>query len=284
MTTIYEKYAERSGEAQEEASRQELVYIVTDTDSDLAVYQAALAHSPFQRVDPVSTSLLDRDSVQVRQVEGEIWEATVRYVHPGKKKKPEPETGEITIEWSTTGGTGHVKQSKRTIQKKAGPALDSITPDFRQAINVRTDGSGRVDVDGTDIVIPQLNFSITKYQPADFVDLAYVKKIAQATGKMNGDDFYGFAPGELLFLGGSGSQRNRGDWQVRYEFAYSENLSSVPIAPMEGLVLSQKKGWDYAWVYYLPASDDDAKVLIAKPAAAFIERIYDEAQFSELGI
>ena len=43
-----------------------------------------------------------------------------------------------------------------------------------------------------------------------------------------------------------------------------------------------KKGWEYIWVRYADAEDEN--VLVKQPIAVYVEKVYDEGNFAGLGI
>ena len=45
-----------------------------------------------------------------------------------------------------------------------------------------------------------------------------------------------------------------------------------------------KKGWEYLWVRYGDAEDTAAKAIVKKPMAAYVEKVYEDGDFSSLGI
>jgi hypothetical protein len=45
-----------------------------------------------------------------------------------------------------------------------------------------------------------------------------------------------------------------------------------------------KKGWEYMWIRYEDAEDEDAKQIVKRPSAVFIEQVYDYGDFSDLNI
>jgi hypothetical protein len=147
-------------------------------------------------------------------------------------------------------------------------------PDFKGAIGVSTDS-----VDGTDITIPVFNFKETHYIPAALITPAYKVILFQLTGKVNAYPFKGFAPGEVLFLGASGSQRGTEDWEITFSFAASPNVTNLKVGDITGI---DKKGWEYLWVRYAEA--EDADVLVKQPAAAYVEQVYEYGNFALLGI
>lgn len=99
------------------------------------------------------------------------------------------------------------------------------------------------------------------------------------TGRVNHAPFKGFAAGEVLFLGASGSQRGQEDWEVTFSFAASPNVTGLAVGQITGIA---KKGWEYLWVRYEDAVD--AHTLVKQPAAAYVEQVYPYGDFALLGI
>jgi len=184
-----------------------------------------------------------------------------------------PSTGESSFSFDTGGGTQHITQSRSTISKTAA---SGTAPDFMGAINVSKDS-----VNGVDITVPVYNFSETHYVDDNDVDQSYKIALFNLTGKMNNAAFRGFASGEVLFLGASGSMRGSGDWEITFKFAASPNMTSIPVG---SITVPSKLGWDYLWVRYKDEVDATAKAAVQVPAAAYVERVYDFGDFSALGI
>ncbi len=82
-----------------------------------------------------------------------------------------------------------------------------------------------------------------------------------------------------MFLGASGSLRSQEDWEITFRFAASPNVTGLVIGDIAGI---DKKGWEYLWVRYADAEDQN--VLVKKPIAVYVERVYEEGDFSLLGI
>ena len=127
--------------------------------------------------------------------------------------------------------------------------------------------------------MPVYNFSETHYLPAAFIDGAYKATLFALTGKVNGGSFKGFAAGEVLFLGASGSQRGNEDWEISYKFAASPNMTGLSVGALTGIA---KGGWQHLWVLY--SDQVDQNTLIKRPIAAYVEQVYWPGDFSLLGI
>jgi len=260
--TVHEKWESRETTEGESPSI-DLVYIVRGTDDDLTA-KAALASAA-----PVLYDGLVRQSLHIERTAEEVWEGSVRY---GMKEPPE--TGDSTYQFDTGGGTQHITQSLETVGKYAPPG--KVPPEFKGAIGVTHD-----NVEGVDITVPVYNFSETHYVATALVTDAYKATLFFLTGKVNGAAFRGFAAGEVLFLGASGSKRGEDDWEITFRFAASPNVTDLAVGDMVGI---DKKGWEYLWVRYADDEDAAAKVLVKKPIAAYVERVYEYGDFSGLGI
>ena len=184
-------------------------------------------------------------------------------------------TGEpdSVFSFDTGGGSRHLTQSLETVSK-----APSNAPDYGGAIGY--DGE---NVNGIDVTIPVMNFTETHYLKASKVSTSYKKLISELTGKVNNANFKGYVPGEVLFLGASGSRRGeaRSDyWEITFKFAVSPNKTNIPVG---SLSISNKNGWDYLWVRYADDVGSD-NALIKKPVAAYVEKVYERADFAALGI
>jgi len=82
-------------------------------------------------------------------------------------------------------------------------------------------------------------------------------------------------------LGASGSKRGDADWEITFRFAASPNRTNFQVGP---ITVAAKKGWEYLWVRYADAEDATVKVLVKRPVAAYVEKVYPDGSFAALGI
>jgi hypothetical protein len=261
MPVIIERYDSREITVGAENPFVDLLYMVSGTEDD------AVVRATVETTIPAIYAGLVFQSYHIAHQGGGVWEVSVRY----GKREPK-ETGQSSYSFDTGGGTTHITQSLQTVGSYAPPGEDP--PDFKGAIGVSTDS-----VDGTDITIPVFNFKETHYISAALITPAYKVILFQLTGKVNAYPFKGFAPGEVLFLGASGSQRGPEDWEITFSFAASPNVTNLKVGDITGI---DKKGWEYLWVRYAEA--EDADVLVKQPAAAYVEQVYEYGNFALLGI
>lgn len=85
-------------------------------------------------------------------------------------------------------------------------------------------------------------------------------------------------------LDNSISRRNNysdAPWEVTFRFARSPNQSGLAIGSIGGIA---KRGWEYLWIRYAAQDDAGTGTRIKRPVGVYVERVYDEAFFSELRI
>jgi hypothetical protein len=242
-----------------DSETEELHYIVTgeDDESDVIALVAITA--------PTTIGPMVRMSIDVTPLGNDVWDCVVAY--EGK-----PDETQWTFE--TGGATAHITQSLQTIARHA--AAGQTAPDFNGAIGVNGDS-----IDGTDITVPTYNFTETRKMLASAVTGAYKLALFNCTGKTNNATFKGFAAGEVLFLGASGSKTGSQHWEIAFKFAASPNVTSLSVG---NITVAAKKGWEYLWVRFRDENDGAANALVKRPAAAYVERVYESADFSTLGI
>ncbi len=261
MPTIRERFDSREATEGIESPAADLIYVVEGTEDDSEV--RTLVESAI----PAIYLGLVFQTYHIAPLGGGIWEVSARYA----KREPK-DTGDSSFSFDTGGVTAHITQSLDTIQRYAPSGFTA--PDCKGAIGVTTDS-----VEGTDITVPVYNFTETHYIPVASVTSAYKATLFLLTGKVNSGSFRGFAVGEVLFLGASGSQRGADDWEITYRFAASPNVTGLSVGSISGIA---KKGWEYLWVRYGDA--EDQHVLVKQPISAYVERVYELADFSGLGI
>lgn len=179
--------------------------------------------------------------------------------------------------FDTTGGTIKLTTSKNTTSYAPS---GRTAPDFQGAIGVKNTGKD-AEPEGVDVVIPGLKLTATYKWAAGTLDITYVKTVAGLTGRTNNATFYGFAEGELLFLGMTGELTPVGTQEVQYHFLASANATGLTIGSISSIA---KKGHDYLWVVFEADQDSTAKKLVQRPLGVYVERVYDPADFAALDI
>ncbi len=197
-------------------------------------------------------AFLIADSLELEDVSEDQWQATLDFAVPefqSAVNQPK-QVGECTFSFDGTGGRVLIKEAY--AQRKYG----ENAPTHNGGINV-VDGVA----EGVEIVIPALAFNVTQKFEGATITLPWLRQIIFAAGTVNSDRFLGFEPGEVLFLGPSGSQPfafmadgtvSFGEREVEFRFAVSPNLKGLKIGDIEDI---DKDGHDYLWIESVPAKD-----------------------------
>jgi hypothetical protein len=222
-----------------------------------------------------------------REVGYGYWEGTAHYgipaagtavsgqggVSPPPPPPPAPAaTDALGPEWSfdTTGGTQHIVASKATV--------DSIAATGTPPAAFNLIGLGKSGPEGCDIVVPKFEFS--KTVKMEFITLNYMRTILDLVGKVNDATFLGvFAAGEVLYMGGPCSQRASDGVTLTHRFVASPNRTNTVVG---SITIPATGGHEYVWFKYEDA--EDAGQATKFPTAAYVEKVYDEGDFDELGI
>ncbi|MFM7845373.1 MAG: hypothetical protein ACKPEY_14230 [Planctomycetota bacterium] len=255
----------------------EFTYVVLGTNSEADAANGALAVAPLAYV--VNSETLVRQEANPTPTGPDSWEVSVHYGTEDQQQSQEtPEPGTWHFNFDTTGGTHTITQSLQNVWRGERSQVNPA-PNLLGAINY--DGK---KVQGVEIVVPKLEFSITAYYAPQTVTTTFVANIARQTGKVNSSTWLGFAAGELLFLGGGGQgdiptaagQRVK-PIPITFKFAASENRTNIQVGE---ITVPSKAGWDYLWVRYEKTESNGTVYPI--PVHAYVEKVYERFEFAQL--
>ena len=274
-TKVEEAYSERDEaiDAKGNVTEVEIPYLVFDVRDESEALAAV-------RGNHKAVSGMSLASVEtVERVNGDTWKVKAVYEADedgGTADDTSSDEEDATVfAFDTGGGTKHLNQSIRTDGK-----YPSDAPDFGGAIGVDNEGN----VNGVDVTMPVLNFTETHVLAGSRVTTSYRKTLADLTGTVNRSGFRGFASGEVLFLGASGTKRSKkasAPWEITFRFAVSPNQSGLEVGDVK---VSRKYGWDYLWVRYADKVAENGKNVVKKPVAAYVEQVYPAGDFGRLGL
>jgi hypothetical protein len=275
VAIIVEKFDSGGATVGPDSPSVDLLFAVLGTESDLDVRALVEATIP-----AIFRGMIFQN-YRIDHKGGGVWDVSVRYGREDSQaddaapNNDPPQPGDPlgpSYTFETSGGTQHITQSLQTIAKHAKPGKNA--PDLKGAIGFNNDS-----VEGTDITVPVFRFSETYSIPVALITHAYKLTVFDLTGKVNNAPFKGFAAGEVLFLGASGSRRGVEKWEITYQFAASKNAVGLQVGDIQNI---NKKGWEYLWVRY--GDVEDQKVLVKQPESVYIERVYESGNFANLGI
>jgi hypothetical protein len=317
MPTIIEKLESRGGEEGVEKQSRSLMYLVKlnagETEQD--AIDAVRSEAPTTYRGLYFSSI--RFSIKAEAID--ILEFEVAYSSTEPKKPPsktpksggqnddgrdDPGDGEFVFD--TKGGREKIYYSRETV--RVAGVNNGAVPDFKGGINVSSNGVG-----GIDITVPTFKFSIAKKLPLAQMTGAYVRTLFLMTGKTNNNpwtvNYRGiileFEKREVLFMGASGIQRGNDSVSLNFSFEGYPNVKNLVIGSDSNIgniqvngqwVLLDKYGTDYLWVNFEPTKVEEKIMnaagvmeavpgsgrLIDMPIAAYVERVYEQANFNLL--
>ena len=134
---------------------------------------------------------------------------------------------------------------------------------------------------GTQVKRPIGSFVITYYPSVAAADEAYLKLVKDAVGEVNSNTFYGYAPGEVLFVSCQGKGINDNRMELQLTFEVRKNLTNQFVLNLDGEAITYDvDGWDYAWVLYEPV--ENGGVVKQDPKAVIVEEIYPRGNMDDL--
>jgi hypothetical protein len=246
--------------------------------------------------------LLQAESYTLDYIGDEAWQLTVQYSGAGADGDDQDPLRR-SRSFDTTGNTSHITQTPlwnqftttviggvitRTPAGDAEKRYPVLGPDAAPvqygAIGVTGDS-----VQGVDIVVPALQWTETYDVPSQYVSGNYIRRVSALSGTVNNAVFRGFRPGEVLFLGGTGSQEwdeQKGDspWNLSFRFVASPNADGTTLPPLkvgsiEGI---EKRGHEYMWIRY--EDEVSNNTLLKRPRHVYVNQVYSPANFAALGI
>lgn len=253
-----------------------LQYVITGTTDKIDAYNALVTDAGV----PLKIGSFDRVDAEctVEEDGNGVWIGKAVYALPSPGNQTQ---NSFSISFDISGQTQKVFQSKKTQGTYA--AGDNTPRDFGGAINVREDHT----IEGVDILIPYLSYQVTYTYPTNQVNSTFIGNLYRTVGKINDSGFGGFLAGELLLTKVAGQRRDDKNWDVSYSFAASEEKHDVQIGTGDDMItVAIKRGWDYLWVYYQQkqVGVDPDYYIVSSPVSAYVEQVYDEANYGVLGI
>lgn len=291
MPNIYERALSRPFSITTDSGSISREFVVTGTQLQDEVVELTLT------VATLTFAGLVRSAIKADPQGGGIWFVTVEYANIDPQQAvgqdpqaPEGPGGDVAggmaplspaISWTTASGEKvHITQSKGTISKTdtagittPGNAGNDFTLDNKRAIGLTRDGIQGVDIDAS-----VFEWSIDV--PRAFCTHAYAITVKNLKGKTNNAPFYGFATGEVRYLGATANYSQEKRWNINHKFAVAENEVNIIIG--NGITVPAKGGWEYLWVAYEPKQVGN--LLLSLPVAAYVERVFDPGNFRLLEI
>ncbi len=291
MPIICKERPRQSGTVQYNRPTTERDYIVSGTTERTEALLAVAREAPREdlTVDDQDADVpVFRSNISIKEVGGGVWEATVSY-----GGTPD------SIDLSVSFGVRTVKryQALETVKSYdciaggvavAGAGAHGNVPDFKGAIGVKGDG----DIEGVDIEVGSIEFSITKKWKRNRVSQDYFIKLFRFAdqGAVNKYRFtivwleqhLIFPKGDLRFRSVNVKSSDTEELEMTYNFAYQSPLlenSNTPFKVGNSANIGME-GWEYGWVHYKTSTS--ASRITKVPVAFIVNRVYPYEDFEEL--
>lgn len=203
-----------------------------------------------------------------------------RVIYKAPEFKREPlEEGEWAFNFDTTGVSANLTQSIGTRAYDANGRATGKDSMFGNGIRV-TGSPPDMRPEGVQAVVPGLRFQIRASLPNSLITITYAKLMAALTGRTNNAPFppptmpfvdAQFAIDTVLFLGCVGSWVDSGNIELTFHFDSGETVSSLNTGDIIAIF---KLPHEFVWYRYEAEDDATNKRTVVKPAAAFVEQIY----------
>lgn len=203
---------------------------------------------------------------------GDLWEVVAHYVHPSKSSEERPEEGSFKFRASSTNKTVNRKVGLSHVASFARP--NEQAADHKGAINVE-DGEAK----GVDIPVAGSQLVYTFSHSSGSVTEAFHRALHAAVNKVNSATWHGYSAGELRFVEFDAGDGSAAPAEVQLVFDYEPNVTNATYGDIQNV---SHDGHDYIWFEFEALKDDNAKVLVARPRAAHVERMFLRANFSSL--
>jgi len=261
MPTLTEQFESRLETIEEENPRAERVYLV-DEASDESEVKAII-----QAQVPAWHGLLEIKSVELEErLTPTAWRVRVRYEKPAVSVAEPDITTLKETSFDVTTSPKHITRSIKTLAF-AGPGATSNTGGV-----IGYDGQ---TVHGVDVLEAAVTLSVVKRVPKANIGVSFRNLIASFVGTTNQYAWAGFAAGEVLMTGLSGSTKTEHDyWELTFTFAVRFN---VPATSIGGYTVQARPGWSYLWIRYASRVVDDQ--IVKTPVAFYTEQIYPESNW-----
>ena len=224
-------------------------------------------------------------SIAVKPVAGtDIWEISCKYDDSRSESGSNNQELQLkNFQFSTQGRTSHITRSLATVDAiNFNGQGKNYCFNFQQMIGFN-DG----EFTGVDVKRPNLTFQRDIWILHDNVDFDFIRMLAEFTGSVNEDSFYGFYPGTVLFTGVSQGQRAQLAINEKSKILYWNMSLGFEVSPNADVDFGGgkifKRGWDYIWYLNMKTtlSSDIGHIVSRVPIQATVEQVYPYRSFCD---
>ena len=215
--------------------------------------------------------------IDLKQQAKGIWIATASYVRP---KPGDPEYAQTQnfppIHFELSGVQQHLTQSLQTISSHGVSGADP-PPNYQGAVNVSDK-----KVEGYDFDFPEFTWTEKYFLKKDVAfSNAYVKAMRKAFNRLNKKKWRDFDAKSVRFKGATGGSSDKfPDYaEITFKFESAEALKNQSYGAITGV---DKGPFELIWIVYDATEDTAAKKMIKTPKYVYVERIFEQIEFSTL--
>jgi hypothetical protein len=286
MTVTVIERPKQAGEAHFKRPTSMRDYVASGTfDRNEAILAIANASPQFDQgmdLQTGQTIQLYRNKVDVREMGGGVWEASVRY---------ESSSDSVELSFSFGTQTGKVFVALEHVASYDAITTSGVTgtdhPDFERAIGVQGD-----KIEGVEIEVGKVEFAVTKKWKRAILPATYITTIADLTDRssVNHATFtflwmgqtLSFTRGNLRLRTVSVKQNSDEELEISYHFHYARPIVAADNYTVGSSVAIEKEGHHYMWTHFY--EDVSAGVTTMIPWVVCIERVYEYKNFGLLNI
>lgn len=289
---FYEANDSRDGSFQARDGSRKYRHIIKGTSSDLSAYGIALSQlSAFDTAGFVLHDIQLKPITIVPIEDDCAFECLSTYVHPTSEQAKESEaggtsnleTGESDWTWRASAASETLTHALHQTEYPGGLVDDNGV--LKRAIEATDAG----DVKGVPVPVPQLEILVWKYFPRDLIKgnqgVQFVKNMAASIGCSNSQAWWGFNRGELVLMGAEPEERGVKDIKITLTMSCQANRQNIDFGAVgqANVVVPEKRGAQYLWVYHKRSADDNGLEMIPKPWRVCVADVVPEIDFSTLG-
>jgi hypothetical protein len=160
-----------------------------------------------------------------------------------------------------------IEHAAGTIKATAGERIAGY-PSGSAANNNGTIFDGQKVV-GIDVPFNQTRIVISYRHPESFLDHDYLRAIGELVGHPNNDEFLGYEPGEIAYMGGNATE-SEAEASAEYTFEVSPNETNLNVG---SITIAEKKGFDIVSPVYKWDTDNSSGTTRVVRPVSYIEII-----------
>ena len=220
-----------------------------------------------------------REKVELIKVPGNgTYEFEVTYLSPETKEEKNGNERIWSFEISCV--KEQIFEAKELV--KIYPGQDGITPvDPGSRINWDGTMDGDSKINGTQILVPQIyEYCVATYRYSK-INTAFRRKLFALAGKLNSQNFHGWAPGEVLFIRAEQSDPYRNSRGIELvDISYSFAVRPAGMICCGGVKTEPVSLWNTVWAISRRDTVNNALVT----CGVYESRVYDYGSFSILDL